>query len=81
MMSCHEKGAEIRPDRVALRDFYIFKIHKSSVETFVLLYLVVIPIKQLLKKDTHFSTNLTCEGLSSHIADSMNKSANVNVHK
>lgn len=82
-MSCHERGAEIRSDEVALYDCYIFKVHKSSVETFiiVLLYLVVIPIKQLLKKDTQFSTNLTCDGLSSHITDSMNKSANVNVHK
>lgn len=44
------------------RDCYIFKAHKSSIETLiVLLYLVVIPNKQLLKKDTHFSTNLTCD--------------------
>lgn len=79
-MARHERGAEIGSDGVSLCDCYIFKVHKSSIETFiVLLYLVVNSIKQL-KKDT-FLHKPDMRHLSSHIADAMNKSANVNVHK
>lgn len=77
-MACHERGAEIGSDGVSLCDCYILKVHKSSIETFiVLLYLVVNSIKQL-KKDTHFSTNLICDTCL-HI--SLTQSTNVNVHE